>query len=305
VTDIFVRVNSKGKTLKAVDLALATLSSRWPGMVGLLEGEMTRLMDEGYGHVDFPFLTRSLAAMANDPPTLRGFTSTAVEDLEIGWAQTRKGIEHTIKLLKQNAGIGTSDLIPSMNVLVPLVVHLGRRSDDPMPAEEAKALLYWLFGAFVLQRFSGAVETVIAQDVAVIRSGAGIEGLYKNLGIFGVRLAVSEEQLVGRGASSPYFLLSYLATRKAGASDWWYGTAISMGGRGGFSIEYHHVHPRATLSKGYAKAEIKRSGQLGLHFREANKKIRDRSPSKYYLELLEADADALRSHFNAAPPGTS
>src|SRR5205807_193652 len=39
VTDIFIRVNSKGRALGAVDLALATLSARWPGVIAKLEDE--------------------------------------------------------------------------------------------------------------------------------------------------------------------------------------------------------------------------------------------------------------------------
>ncbi len=38
VTDIFVRVNSKGRPLKAADLALASLSARWKGAVAKVEG---------------------------------------------------------------------------------------------------------------------------------------------------------------------------------------------------------------------------------------------------------------------------
>jgi hypothetical protein len=297
VTDIFVRVNSKGTSLKAVDLALATLSARWPGVIGLLEAEMSKWKEEGYRRIDFPFLTRSLAAVANDPPTLKGFTNTSVDDLKVGWDRTRKGLEHTVKLLKNNADVPTSDLIPSMNALVPLVAYLGLRSEDPMPVEETHGLLYWLFGAFLLQRFSGAVETVISQDASAIRNGEGVAGLHKNLGIIGARLAVNEEQLIGRGATSPFFLLSYLAARRANAKDWWYGTEIALGGKGGYSIEYHHIHPRATLSKTYAKGEVNDLANLAFISAKANKKISDRSPAKYFPELLAADPHALESHF--------
>lgn len=297
VTDIFVRVNSKGRALRAVDLALATISGRWPGVISKLEDEVERWKRHGYRHVDFSFLTRSLAATANDPATLRGFTTTPVEKLEDGWQRTRRGLEHTIALLRNNAGITTSELIPSMNALVPLVVYLGHRDDSAMSSEEANALIYWLFGAFLLQRFSGAVETVIAQDAAAARGGGGVEKLYANLGIVEARLSVTPDNLVGRGAGSPYFLLRYLAARKAGAKDWWYGTEISLGGEGGQSIEYHHIHPRSTLASRYSKAEINDLANLAFISAKANKKISNRSPVKYFAELLAADPRALQQHF--------
>ena len=296
VTDIFVRVNSKGRALKAVDLALATLSARWPGVVKKLENERDHWKKAGYRHIDFSFLTRSLAAIANDSATLKGFTSTSTEQLELGWDRTRKGLEHCVSLLKNNAGIVTSDLIPSMNAVVPLVTYLGYRDDQPMSPDESNALIYWLLGAFLLQRFSSGVDTVIAQDAAAIRGGGGVEGLYRNLGIHGVRLSVGPEQLIGRGAGSSYFLLSYLAARQAKAKDWWYGTEMALGGQGGFSIEYHHIHPRATLRKEYSKAEINDLSNLAFISAKANRKISDRSPAVYFPELLKVDAEALAGH---------
>jgi hypothetical protein len=56
------------------------------------------------------------------------------------------------------------------------------------------------------------------------------------------------------------------------------------------------VHPRATLSKDYAKAEINDLANFAFISAKANRKISDRSPAKYFPELLEADSAALESH---------
>lgn len=297
VTDIFVRVNSKGRALRAVDLALATLSARWPGVIDRLEEEAETWKQVGYRRVDLTFLTRSLAAMANESRTLQGFASTPIAELESGWERTRRGLAHLIPMLRNNLGMTTSDLIPSMNALVPAVVHLGTRDDTPMPADEANALLYWIFGAFLLGRFSAAADSVIAQDAGELKAGRGLAGLYANLGISGERLVVTEEALVGRGASSPYFLLSYLAARNRQAKDWWFGTEISTSEGGGLAIEYHHIHPRATLRDTYSKAEINDMANLAFISGKANRKISSRSPAKYFPELLTADPESLDRHF--------
>jgi hypothetical protein len=88
-----------------------------------------------------------------------------------------------------------------------------------------------------------------------------------------------------------------MAAKRSKAKDWWFGTEIALGGKGGFSIEYHHIHPRATLMKDYVKAEINDLANYAFISAKANKKISDRSPAKYFPELLAADPDALRSHF--------
>lgn len=296
VTDIFIRVNSKGKALGAVDLALATLSARWPGVIDKLDEESTKWRTAGYPGIDTPILARSLAAISSDVATLRGFASTPIDALETGWKRVRKGLEETVALLRDNLGLTNSQLIPSMNAIVPVVVYLGLREDKAMPADEASGLLYWLLGAFLLQRFSSAADTAIAQDAAVIKKGDGLKGLFSNLGITGERLTVTEENLIGRGANSPYFLLSYLAARNEGAKDWWYGTKVSLMGREGHKIEYHHIHPKATIKNTNSKAEINDLANLAFISSRANRKIRDRSPLKYFPELLVDDDRALAGH---------
>ena len=60
ITQIFVRVNSGGRALRTTDLALATLSARWPGVLDKLETEADHWEKEGYGDIDATFLTRAL-----------------------------------------------------------------------------------------------------------------------------------------------------------------------------------------------------------------------------------------------------
>jgi hypothetical protein len=88
------------------------------------------------------------------------------------------------------------------------VAFLGLRPDEPQPSQDADALVYWLFGAFIQGRYSVSTETVLGQDLRAIRSTSPLAELFKNLGLFGQRLVVNEESLVGRTERSPYFLLS-------------------------------------------------------------------------------------------------
>lgn len=197
-------------------------------------------------------------------------------------------------MLDRNVGIESSTLLPSTNALVPLVVYLGTRPDAPLKPEEADALLYWLFGAFLFGRYNQSGDTRIAEDAKAVRGDKPLESLYGGLGLLGGRLEVTEQALVGKGAGSPYFLLSYLAAKKNDARDWWYGVGIGLDAQGGRSIEYHHIHPQATLKKRYAQAEINDLSNLAFISGRANRKISDRSPSKYFDEVGATD---LARHF--------
>jgi hypothetical protein len=296
VTKIFIRVNSQGRALKTTDLALATLSARWPGVMSELEDERDHWQGLGWPAIDLAFLARSIAALATDSRTLSGFKDAPLDALKTGWAQTKDGIRHLVEMLDKNLGIETSTLIPSSNALVPLVAYLGARDDrKPLAIEEADALMYWLLGAFMQGRFSQSGDTRIAEDAKAVRSAKPLESLYQNLGLLGGRLEISEQSLQGKGAGSPYFLLSYLAARSARATDWWYALRIGLDATGNKAIEYHHIHPQATLKKHYAKAEINDLANLAFISSRANKRISDRSPATYFKEL-DPERE-LRPHF--------
>ena len=203
-------------------------------------------------------------------------------------------MRHLVELLNKNAGIETSTLLPSSNALIPLVAFLGARPDDALKPDDANALIYWLFGAFITGRYNQSGDTKIAEDAKAVRSVEPIKALFGNLGLLGERLEVSEQALVGKGAGSPYFLLSYLASKRAGATDWYWGVRIGLDAKGAASIEYHHIHPQATLKKHYSKSEINDLANLAFVSARANKKISNRSPFKYFPEIGDAE---LARHF--------
>lgn len=300
VAQIFVRVNSGGRALKTVDLAMATLSAEWPGVVAKVEEEVS-LRASTWPKIDTAFLVRALAATATETGSLSSLRGLQPEVLDAGWKRVRFGVDYVIKLLKENAGIETSNLIPSINALVPLVVLLGRHQEKQL--DDPDALIYWLFGAFVTGRYSSAADTKIAQDSTAARSDDPIRGIYQSAGLLGSPLAVVSQQLIGKGAGSPFFLLSYLSAKGRGAKDWWYGVEISETGSGSsFAIEYHHIHPRTTLKELYTKAQINDLANLAFISAKANKKIGGRSPADYFAELHTEGKDELASHLVPLDP---
>lgn len=295
VADIFVRVNSKGRALKTVDLTLAVLSAEWPGVVAKIEDQIAYWAGKGWPKIDDAFLVRALAATATNAGTLVALPATQTTELEAGWEVVKRGTEHLIRLLA-DANIRTSNLIPSMNALVPLVVLLGRH-DKAKEFTDGDALIYWLLSVFVTARYSSAADTKIAQDSLAARKNDPVRRMYESAGLMGSPLEITEQHLIGKGSTSPLFLLSYLVSKKAHAKDWWHDVEISeTAGVGGFSIEYHHIHPQATLRETYAKAEINDLANLAFISATANKKISDRSPATYFPELLHV-RDELTPHY--------
>jgi hypothetical protein len=231
-----------------------------------------------------------------------GFATVDVPSLETAWTRLEHALDWLIQLL-QDVGIRTSGLIPSINALVPAVAYLAKK-DDRLEETQARALVYWLFGAWLSGRFSYSAQSTITQDVKAVEGDDALVALWKNLGLIG-RLGVAPADLAGKGAGSNYFLLSYLACHeatptKASAKDWWHHTSLSTGATGAFKIEYHHIHPRATLKTQYSKAEINDLANLAFISAKANRKISDRSPASYFVELSDTE---MSSHL--APQATN
>jgi hypothetical protein len=289
VTEIFVRVNSRGRPLKETDLALATLSARWPGVVARFEGRIERSTKKHYPALDWAFLVRCLAALATETTSPGGFITVSVERLESAWKQLERGLDHTITLLQDEVEIDNSALLPSVNALVPLVYWLGTRTDTPLGEQERNALVYWLLVAVIQARYSSAAATVIAQDVAALRSPNPLEALCRNLGLLAHRPEVTPGVLAGKGSTSPYFLLSYLVARHRDARDWWFGVPVKLSHDGTYKVEYHHIHPQARLKNRYTKADINDLANLAFISDKANRKISARSPELYMSELDTAD----------------
>jgi hypothetical protein len=296
VTQIFVRVNSGGRALKTSDLALATLSARWPGVLGKLEDEATHWRERGYGDLDVTFLTRALTgAVLGRGLSAWSHTRLAAatdDELNHGWASVQRGLRALVPLLKNNLKVTHSSLLPSIVVLLPLVVLLGERPNIPLDSETADGLLYWFLVATIRNRYSASTDTLLGQDIPAAREPEPVKKLLANLGLVGASVEVTGRGLAGRTTGSPYFFLSFLVAKERGAKDWFHGSGIDLGGEDGHKLEYHHIHPRATLKDRYTKTEINDLANLAFISATANKKISDRSPAKYFPTLDDAELTA-------------
>lgn len=305
IAQIFVRVNS-GRPLKTSDLALATLSARWPGILAKLEEEADYWAARHYRDLDVTFLTRALTGTVLGRGLSAWSHSRLVaatdEELEQGWATVQRGLRHLVHLLKENLKITSSTLIPSHMSLLPLIVLLGERPDEPLAPETRDGILYWFLLANLRNRYSGSTDTRLGQDIPAAREPDPVRKLLTNLGVVGNRIEVTPQDLVGKTRESTYFALSYLVAKQAGAQDWWYGTEISAIAEGAQKLEHHHIHPQATLKNHpnkYSKAEINDLANLAFISGQANRKISDRSPSKYFTDpdLPPLTKEELAAHF--------
>lgn len=236
---------------------------------------------------------RALAALTTDVGGYGGLTKAPIPDLDIAWKQLQVGIEHTLSLLDSNGGITASKLLASNTSLIPIVTFLGLNTGKKLTAEDADALIYWIVAVGISLRYSAGKETRLAEDLAAVHGPDPVRSLLARAGLLRREVIVSPEDLEGRTVTSPYFALSYLAARGAGATDWFHGLALGTAGKGRFALEYHHIHPKKTLT-GYTRHQVNDLANYAFISKKANSKISARSPERYFEDLEHED---LATHF--------
>ena len=250
VVEIFNRINKAGTPLTKADLALAHICSIWPDA----RAEMRRFRDKMRGDgfaVDFDFLVRCLAGAASGSILLDGsFRRMPAADLRTAWMKLQPAFERVVHLLRRALFVDNLNDLPSVYPLVVLTLFLARRSGRfPTPLVERR-FIRWLCLASLWSRYSGATETKLQQDVALV-SGDDTDptfeletAILRHRG----RIEIEASDLEGASVYSAVGLLSQIVARARDARDWFTGAPLydqEMGRSNG--TERHYVFPRAVL----------------------------------------------------------
>ncbi|MFF8971518.1 DUF262 domain-containing protein [Streptomyces sp. NPDC014995] len=301
VADIFVRVNSGGRALKTTDLALATLSARTPGFLGQLEAESAHWAKRGYGALDVNFLikalTLSLSTTGRRLASVAKLTAASQEVVEAGWEKVRRGLARVVPLLEERLLIPTTALVPSLAALHPLILYYGRRPEGAEIADEVEnGLLYWFLAATARNRYGGASDTALTQDIRMLDADDPVTALLSNLGIREGGISVTAGDLAGRNHQSPYLMFCYLAVAHSSATDWWDGGPISGGVDRSGKPQYSLVHPATKLrnhSAKYSSTEINELANVVFVSEQTAKNIiGSRTPAAYLQSVGASDRAA-------------
>lgn len=150
VTEIFVRVNSKGTRLKESDLAIAQLSFRLPGMVTKELGTFKQELDDRGWEIELPLLMRLLTVVATSQSKLKALRDVEDETLIAGWSKVKGALELLLNYLDKNLGIESAAWLPSVNTLAVPVAYLARTSSKDI---DVNGMLRW----FLLAKYVGTL----------------------------------------------------------------------------------------------------------------------------------------------------
>jgi len=284
VTEIFVRVNSLGAKLRGSDLALAQITARWKGSLSLFLDYQSRVQELGFD-LDLGVHLRSLVAVITGQSKFLTVGSLSRERLEAGWERTQRVFDFATAFALKNLQINSRTLLSSPLLLVTTAYWADRR-DLQISPEEAAAFKCWFLIANAKGRYSrGSSESVLDQDLLILRKGGGAEELLERLAQQFGRLEFVASDLLGRNTQSGIFKTMFLMFQERGAEDWATSLRISpKHSNRADKIEFHHIFPRAFLKeerKDLQDSEINDIANYAFIGAKTNKQISAKSPATY------------------------
>lgn len=290
VTESFIRINSRGTRLREAELAMAQLAYHWPGA---LVKEFETALEE-YEQADYSlearFLMRCFVAIGTNQSRFKHLGSLwkrGQSELESIWKQTKKAVDYTINFLRNNAGIESSEWLPSVNALIPLAVYLSK-TNGRLSETETNGLLFWFLEATIHGRFTGSPETKLDQDLRAIAGTTPLEDLMVNIKREVAKLDITPEMIEGKYQRHPFLPLVFIIFRANKARDWFTGTALSATNVGPeHQLELHHVFPRAVLiqSNQFDAHEIDDIANIAFLSQKANRGILKSFPADYLPQI--------------------
>jgi hypothetical protein len=227
VTEIFVRVNSLGAKLRSSDLALAQITAKWRGSLAVFQGFQDRCARKGFD-IDLGLHLKNLVAFATNQSRFLTVNAIPVERLQGAWEAGCGGMEYALNFFKSNVGIDSPALLSSPFMLI-TVAYYGHKRDYALEPAENALLRQWALIANAKGRYSrGSSETILDQDLAMLRDGGSAQDLLDRLRQQVGRLDITPEELEGRNQRSALFKTMFLAFKDGGATDWRSQVAISL-----------------------------------------------------------------------------
>ena len=286
VTEIFVRVNSLGAKLRSSDLALAQITAKWRNSLKIFQ-EYQQLCTQAGFELDLGLHLKNMIAFATGQSRFQTVGGLQLTALQTAWEESRQGMDFAINFLKSNVGIDSPALLSSPFLMVALA-QFGHKHSYNIDPKESDMLRFWTMVANTKGRYSrGSSESVLDQDLSVLRHGGSVSELLERLRQQVWRLDTTPEDLNGRNQRSALFKTMFLAFQQAGARDWHSNLAISLDHSGvQHSLQFHHFFPKAVLKGRYEDNEINDISNLCFIGGRTNRLITDKPPEEYVPNLL-------------------
>ena len=302
ISDIFVKLNSRGTRIRMPDLALAILTPKVRKDVGSsfrqeFEEILKELKNKKFP-VDEPVLIRLYLAIATGTTRFKEekLKEKKGQELLDFLSEVKKSINEAVNLLCE-LGIKSLKFLQSKYLLVPIayllykeVILPGKIISEGFKEELSK----WLILASQEKRY-GRLESELFEDAKTIEEGFGIKGLMKNL-----RMREYPSPALDENYENHHITMLLLLYQKLRTKDWDLDKSPRIPEIKEINpddLHIHHIFPKEFLERRGYMEEWDNVANITIISSSANKKIGSRDPKEYLKELYEVDPELLEKHF--------
>lgn len=285
--ELFIRLNTGGKQLPSVDLALAYISLLWDDSREEFKNFKDSLKPTGF-HFDVDFFVRCLSAISlKQSLTKKLIRSFKTETIREDWETTKSGIEKTIDFLKTTLNLSSNLFLEAENTLVPIVLLFSKREDKVK--NKMNLLAYWFIISYINKRFSGQSTTILNRDIkTILESEEPIDGLIENLKEDRSILTTNPEDIKG----NQFKFILYVLFKQLRTKDFVTGFGIdSISASKSNRLDFHHIFADSILRKSKLKDKKEDIANKTFLTNKSNKKLSNSDPtylSEYPKKLLRA-----------------
>ena len=298
VVDIFNRVNSGGTKLSKGDLALAKVCAEWPDARGIMKAKLNKWEEAGY-EFTLNWLLRSVNTLLTGEAQFSYLHNQDSLDIQDCLRRATKYIDDCLNMIAGRLGLDHKRVFFAP-LAVPVIVRYLDRKQGMLSEKERDKLLFWFAQAGMWGRYSGATESKLDRDLAVLEeSGGNLDALLEEMKSWHGELRIEPEHFTPWGLGTRFYPVLYMLTRIGESRDWGNGLPLRANLLGKMSqLEVHHIFPKARLYKcGLRLSHVHSLANYCFLTKGTNLSIRDRLPEEYFAEIEEQHPGALASQW--------
>ena len=305
VVAIFNRVNSGGTKLSKGDLALARVCAAWPDARGEMQHRLVKWQRAGF-NFKLDWFLRCINTIVTGEALFTALENVDVPTFQGGLTRAEKAVDALLNLISSRLALDHDRVLGSRYSFPLLARYFDDRGGTFGSGVDQDKILYWYIHTLLWGRYSGSTETVLNQDLALIKDcDDGLDRLIDQLRQQRGDLSVTPgDFLSGWGRGARFYPLLYMLTRVQGARDWGTGNQLSAHMLGTMStLHLHHIFPKSKLYKaGYSRPEVNSLANLTFLTAETNHEVSNRDPAEYMPEYTAKHAGAVESHWIPTDP---
>ena len=307
VAEIFGRLNTAGTKIRESDIVIALVAAKQQGWIRQKFDPFLKDLELKGFEFDPGVVVRTFAIIGHGSARLRDIPQDFWEpsdDFDDNWRKTKEAISSVVKNLTEH-GVLSSDLLPSLNVLIPVFVLRAYFSKD----FEFKKALHWLLLATRDGRYSGSALTVLESDTKLLKSQKSFqEAIAELTKPLSAPPTFTADEFQEEYTDKFLRLILYLTVFANGAKDW-INQDVRVGFdrednqlNEGFKPEWHHIFPRKILKDNYDELRVDSIANIAVLNEKANRSFSGKPPPKY---LEEHSVKPERLEEQAVPPKES